>query len=546
MYRTNVKLIILIFLGIMILTNCEDIVDDSVVSPEDSAAAAVLVEDANALLIPMLSDLFAADPDSAQMILGGLDLAVPNGFYSEALALDWRNQDANLGVGLTGMLILSQELIDNVFFGSIAEVYSPFSEPGMGSDPMGYGFGLPMSTSRVSGMIGAYYELPLSLARLEFEVIDDFNTFRTQVESDFLPMIDASILALDSLEGDMDYSFPLSDNAQLDMIDVSAIQTSLLALQGLFKSLIAYNYPLDTTDPVSIISDLSSGSIFGTLTEDGPELLSAAQEAAESAIEKALATLDLFTTWPPSEPHMLVNFDEGGLLQAQSALNALSAALGGPTDVEVGFANERGDFSAYGTISMDVGNYYTNPILDLKTLLPEYSMSTTIDYIYNEVSLDEQVNLEEAQVDIVGLNNTPVSVNFLYSESGGDTVATVTLGFLTYDLLTANASSLPTAIWDVWSQFLIVIADYTDEAYNFPEIDFHWEGLVTTGESLVINGTFSIDYLERVSEFTAPDIQWTAVNYSDWLAGWTNPTVNGLFPEFTAEDLAALLGVEWE
>jgi len=39
---------------------------------------------------------------------------------------------------------------------------------------------------------------------------------------------------------------------------------------------------------------------------------------------------------------------------------------------------------------------------------------------------------------------------------------------------------------------------------------------------------------------------WTATSYSDWQSGWSDPTVNGMFPDFLAEDLAYLFGINWE
>lgn len=546
MNTMHVKLIFLMLLSILILTNCEDIVDDSVVSAEDSTAAAVLVNDANAIMLPVLTELLMTDPDSADVILAGMDLGDPSDFYAEALELDWRNQNARLGVGLSGVIILSQGLLDNGFLGSVAKVYSPFADSEEQTNPFGYGFGLPLSSARMNAMIAAYYELPLSFAGLKFEQLDDLNTYLTQVEDEFLPLLDASLTALDSLDNDPDYTFTLGADLQLDIVDITSMEASLLGLQGIFKAMIAYNYPLDTSDPATIISGLSSGSVFGTLTQDGPELLADAFASALASVEKALLALDHTTSWPASEPNPFFQFNEGSAAQVQGSLEALTTALNATTEVAYGFADERGEFSVDGMLNMNISQYYQNPVLDLKSLLPDYTMSTTTSYIYNQVVLTEDVNLEEAQVTISGLNNTPVSVEFRYSESNADTVALVTMGFFTYDLMVASEGSLPTAFWDLWSEFQTVIAEYAHEAYNFPEIDFQWQGFVTTGASLTIDGTFSIDYLERVSEYAAPEIQWSDSNEADWLAGWTDPTVNGLFPDFDAEDLAALLGLAWQ
>ena len=544
MQRINVKFILIILLGLLVLTNCEDILDESEVSPEDSAAALVLVSDANGLLFPLIENLIMVDPDSAQVILTGFDLSEPTGFYSEALELDWRNQDARFGVGFTSMLTLSQHISINDIFGQSVKVYAPFVDAT--SNPIGYGFGLPLSVPRVSGMVASYFELPLAFARLKFESLDAFNEFQTLAKDNYLPMLEVGLAALDSLDNNEEVTFSLGGEVELDIDDVLAMESSLYAMQGLLKGLTAYNYALDTSDPAAIIAGLSSGSTFGTRTDEGATLLAEAHSAAQMAIEKSLDALDYIVIGSPEADHLLLRFEGNDISQIQTQLNALTTTLSVATDIEYGYADERGVINLDGSASMSIDQYYLNSISDLKTLLPAYTMSTTTAYNYTQVTLNEEVNLEEAQVILDGLNNTPVSVNFMYSESTADTVAAVSLGFFSFNLLTANQGELPVAIWDLWAEFLVVIEDYTDEVHNFPEISFQWSGLVTTGSNLSINGNFSIDYLERTSEYTAPDILWTASAYDVWLGEWSNPTANGLFPDFLAEDLAGLMGIVWE
>lgn len=546
MKKTALQLVLLICVSLLFLTNCEDILDENEVSPEDSAAASALTADANASLLLLIGDLLSADPDSAQTILNGLDLNEPHDFYVQAHELDWRNQDANFGLGFTSVLILSQNIAPSSIFGTNAKVFEPFRTEDDSSNTVGYGFGLPLSTTRVNGMIASYFEFPLASARIIFEYIDAFNTFQNKVIDDFIPMIDVSLTALDSLDNDPEYVFNLGTAIQLDIVDITAMQSSLFALQGIFKSLAAYNYELDTQDAAGIIAGLSMGSNFGTLKTNGASLLGEAHASALASIERAEAVISMLEAETPEIDHLFVQFNRDALSQVHTDLNELSDALSGALMVEYGYSDERGDIAVDGSISIDISQYYLNPVTDFKTLLPLYTMSSTTAYNYNQVTLNEQINFEETTVTVTGLNNTPIAINFNYSESNSDTTATVTLGIFTFNLLTATQSDLPAAIWDLWAEFLVTIGDYSGELFNYPEISFQWGGFITTGSSLIIDGNIAIDYLERTSSYTAPDILWTASSYSEWLLAWDDPTVQGMFPDFLAEDLANLLGLSWE
>ena len=546
MKRTILLPMLLIMVSILWLTNCEDILDDREVSYEDSLAATVLVTDANAIFLPLIEGLFAADLDSAQSILNSLDLGGPHAFYAEAYEKDWRNQEATFGLGFSGFLILSQNTVLDNIFGSSVKVHTPFAEAGETAQSVGYGFGLPLSIESTRGMIATYFETPLSLARLQFESLETFNDFQTQVQYDLIPMADASLAALDSLDVDPAFVFNLGMGIQLDITDITAMESSLLGLQGFFKSLTAYNYTVDTSDSSTIVAGLSSGSSFGTLNAGGATLLSEAHASALSAIGKAEEVLEMVNAESPEETHFLVHFSQSETSQIQTALDDLNSALAGPTTVAFSYEAERGLARVEGSASMDISQYYLNPVADSKALLPPYTVSATSAYSYNQVTLNEQVSFDEAEVLIEVVPNTPISIYISYSESNSDTTALVTMGLLTYNLLVANTSALPAAVLELWNEFLLTIGDYSDDLYQYPEISFQWSGVITTGTMLNIDGNIAVDYLERTGSYTAPVILWTATSYGDWVTGWSNPTVNGLFPNYSPEDLALLLGLSWE
>jgi len=546
MKRATLQLAILIGVSLLFFTNCEDIADDREVSLEDSTAAVALVTDANASLLTLVGGLLVANPDSGQTILNDLDLSEPYDFYAQAHELDWRNQDANFGIGFTSLLILSQNAQLDDIFGSHAKVFDPFRSTNDPVNTVGYAFGLPLTSDRMNGMMATYFESPLSSARLNFEYIDTFNAFQAEVINSYIPMIDVSLEALDTLNSDLDYSFSLGAGVQLGITDISAIESSLLAIQGLFKGLAAYNFEMDTQTAAGITAGLSTGSTFASLNSNGASLLAEAHASALAAIDRATDVVGMLDAETTPGIHSFVQFDRANLPQVRAGLVTLTDLISGPATVEYGFTDERGEISVDASASIDLSQYYLNPVSDLKTLLPLYTVGTTTAYNYSQVTLNEQINIEETEVVVAGLNNTGISIDIQYSESNSDTTATVTLGFFSFNLLTANQNELPEAIWELWAEFMLTIGEYSDEFYNFPEISFQWGGFITTGTSMTIDGNIAIDYLERTTSYTAPDIIWAAGNYGEWIAGWTDPTAKGMFPEFVGEDLAFLMGMSWE
>jgi len=535
-------------MSLVFLTNCEDIIDENIVTPEDSTAAVILTVEANAALLLQIQDLLAADADTAQTILNSLDLTATNDLYAEAHDLDYRNQDASFGFGFTSILMLSQNFGVDQFYGEGVSVKASdtFRSTGPASHAVGYGFGLPLSTNRVAGMVASYVEFPLASIRIKFEHLDAFHVLQTNIIENVIPLIDGGLAALDSLQNDPEFVFVLSTGTQFDILDITAMESSLLALQGLYKGLAAYNFELNTQDAAEMISGLSLGSAYGTLNDNGASLLDEAHAAAIMSIERAEDVLTMMESETPRRNHFSAQFDLNQSAQIRTGLEAHVQALSSANRFDVDCMDESGDIQIFENINLNISQYYNHPVVDLKVLLPAYTVNTTTAFNYNQVTLDEQINFEDAQVTVAGLNNTPISIDFQYSESNSDTTAQVALGFLTFNLLTAHQEDLPAAVWDLYAEFLLTVGDYSDELYHFPEISFQWNGFVTTGSSLTIDGNISIDYLERTSSYTAPEMIWTAVTYEDWLADWTDPTAQGLFPDFTAEDLADILGMVWE
>ncbi|NQV30438.1 MAG: hypothetical protein HQ508_06085 [Candidatus Marinimicrobia bacterium] len=540
------KVILPLSICMLLFMSCEEVLDDNLVTFEDSTAAALLADDANSLLLDLIQDVLAANPDSAQAVINQIDFNGVNELYAQSYDLDYRNHDVNFGLAFTTAMILSQKTNLNELLGSDFRIYQPIAEVDTPIPTSGIGFGLPLSTGRVYGMMALYFELPIALTTLEFENLEAFNEFQNEAKSILVPMVDVGLTVLDSLDNYPEFTFNLSDDVQIDIIDIVALETSLYALQGIFNTIAATNFELVTADSAGIVAAYTPGSDFATRDADGALVLGAALESAINAIEQAKTVLDILEPISSVHDNILSDFSQATIQQSRNDLDALLTLFEESASFQYGHVTEDGAGSVDGTYQVDISQYYSNPVADLKTLLPTYTVSIITEYDYNTVSLAEDISVDEAEVTVAGLNNTPVSINIEYSEGSADTVARVTLGFFSYNLMTANQNDLPVAIWDLWDVFLGLVDQYSDQLYHFPEISFHWDGVITTGLSLVIEGSVAIDYQERIGSYIAPELLWSAASYDVWLADFSNPTMNMLFPDFTEADLANLLGISWE
>ncbi|MEA3285849.1 MAG: hypothetical protein U9Q77_00545, partial [Candidatus Marinimicrobia bacterium] len=174
----------------------------------------------------------------------------------------------------------------------------------------------------------------------------------------------------------------------------------------------------------------------------------------------------------------------------------------------------------------------------------------TIDYEYISVGIIDHFHAEDSQIAIAGLDNSNITINFSYDEySTEPTVAWVSLAGFYINLVTASQDQLPPSVWELYAEFEDLVAEYSGELYRYPSISFYWDGSITTGTSLIIDGNVNIYYEERGTAYVEPDPQWDATTYAEWLTAWPDPTMHGIFPDMDATGLAEFLGFNednWE
>ncbi len=546
-------------LGLLVLftMSCEETEDPDLVTPEDSLAATAALDSAHNSLEDLMSSMYEEDPDSLEQLLDMMDFSEPYALYARAHMLDHRNTEASFGFAFTGFLMISQDqaLQDMLLrWESYFSVNEPFLIEKYES-PLGKrGYGLPTDVSGIRVPIAPLVATPFALSKMSVDDVPQFSEFQALVGSLFLPVIDESIEALESIEDSLDFVFiispamqgePEASDIELDLTEIYAIETGLYGLKSLLKTVVAYNFEFVSFDSAGIVTELSQDSDFVTLYDDhGAEDLDIALESALTAFDKALAALAFLEGESDDQDNDFIQVeDDFDFNMARDDLTTVKSALEGPTMFHYDYWDE--DMYYEDSTRIDISQFFLNPINDFKDILPPYTVGTEIDYSYDYYSVSEYLNLTQDTVMIDGLSNTNISITLHYYMEGVEPTifAMVNLGFIQYDLSTASQSDLPQVIWEYYAEFMDYIEQYSSELVQFPLIDFYWSGNVTTGESLVIEGYFEISYEQRTAAYVYPTINWNTTDYSTWVTEWTNPTINGILPDLDAAGLVEFLGM---
>ncbi|MDP6772022.1 MAG: hypothetical protein QF704_15070, partial [Anaerolineales bacterium] len=205
--------------------------ESDIITPGDIETAIALVEDANAELEDVFSELYDSDePDDIDGFLDLLDFSEAYSQYAEAQYLDPNNEDANFGVALTGLMQVTQDQAfkdmidrwDNYFTNTTLFEVDTSNAGLLGRR----GFGLPLNREGMRVPISPFVGAPLSMARMTLDDVPQFSELQDIVRNVFLPYVDSGIAALATVESNSDYIFSLTGDMQPD-VDASSLEFDL-------------------------------------------------------------------------------------------------------------------------------------------------------------------------------------------------------------------------------------------------------------------------------------------------------------------------------
>ncbi|MCK4447047.1 MAG: hypothetical protein KAW56_08190, partial [Candidatus Marinimicrobia bacterium] len=397
----NAVLVLVSFLALFFIFNaCEGLLDESDegVSEEDSLAAIQKVEEANQELEGIINSLINMDePDSVQQVLDALDFSDAYDLYKEAQSLNPNNDDANFGVALTGLLMISQDndlqnMLDN--WEGYFTANTPFEVTDGTAKILGKrGFGLPISLKGMRVPMSAFVGGPLSLAKMSLDDIPQFSEFQQIVNTLFIPIINESIEGLEKVEENQSYVFTITGEMQgdaeatsleLDLTEVYAIDMMLHALKAICYSVISYNFDFVSFDAEGIVTELSRNSDFATLKNNGGQYLSTALSSMKTAIDKFEDGIDFLVAETDNQDNDLIPIpDEDDLTDIREGIDDSREALNGPKWMVYERWDDYYDDYIEDSVKVDIRKFFENPINDFKEMVPPYTVSTGIDTSYD-------------------------------------------------------------------------------------------------------------------------------------------------------------------
>lgn len=516
-------------------------------APDTSSnPAAALVVQANAKLADVLfAQLNAPDPDRPSDV----DFSEPLGLYSQALAADPMNRDANFGVGVLRLLALSVDAEVNDAFdewSAYLASHTPFEARASQRRPLGVPLFFPDAGS---GMKLPWGIVPLSVLAQQRGVLGGPDPQISRIQDILrlrvLPrLVEARTRLL--VAGTPGYQFwvtprmqgdPGADSVEIDQTDLLVLASAAGLLEALCHTAVAYELGMSAYDSLSLHQAIQPGSGWLALATGGAGHV----QATDDAMLGAANTLDLAITallaeTDPQDNDVIrrgpawVGTAEAESLRTQ--LDHVRAAFGaqGFTLVEDWDGNS-------GTpdvpLTIRLGAWFTNPVSDLKSLLPGYTgrvvrrpRQVYWDYFYAQGTL-------EAMVPVQGFYSVDLTLQLAHH----DTVSSSESGYAT--LRTAARAEMANRIAELEAN-----PEWTGDFYGVVSAN----GLATSSGLQSFSMSFSSTF-GLASEFTfVPVIRWDAATFQTWT--WPDPTLHGVLPGMSSTaQLLQTFGVEeaqWE
>jgi len=525
--------------------------DSIIITPGDIEEAAGLVTDANEILEDVFSQLYDSDEADTTGIFDMLDFSEAYSIYSEAQYLDPNNDDANFGVALTGLMEItqSQTLADMLENWENYFDANPLWEVQTGEvNILGRGgFGLPLTAKGLRIPVSSFVGAPLSLARITVEDVPQLSELQNIIRYELLPHVVAGMEALAKVEQNADYVFTISSGMQpdvdassmeLDLTEVYAIDMMLHALSAVCNTMIAYNFDFVSYDGTGMETAFNQGSAFAALNSSGATELTNAYSSMNGAIDKLEAAINnLKAESDDQDDDIIPQFEsESDYDDIQDGIDGVREVLTQPNWVYYSRWEEGEDENGYwyeneieDSIEVDIQQFFSNPIEDMKEMVPPYTVTagidTSYDYHWEEYYEYVSVTVESDSDDV---NNDWYYYFFYYYDYYDDSLR----------IYGDGPQELPGIMDEI----------YENVMNQYPEIEWLHIGADYYGQAGDINLEIRVEFEwgEFEGFYNYPIITWDAVDFNDWKNGWPDHSFNGLFPSWTLDDFMEFMGFEEE
>ena len=507
----------------------------------DPEGAKADIELANQALAEVLYALINGnEPESIQDI----NFTVPYGLYSSAFSKDPANYDANFGMALTGIFMITQDQqVSDAFeeWQSYLETAEPFQVPtGIPTSP-GLNIGFPKSLSSFSIHNNELAHVIVGTHKLALSDAPKISVIQSVFESSLLPKLTSALSKLDYVDDNPQYTFTvtpkmqgdlMADPLELDLTEIYALQVSMSMLKVMVDMAVTYNLDFTDYDSLGIINAFTPGSDFLTVRNSGQSLADA-KNSLLNAIDKLEMGINFLRNETDSQNDDIIKLDPGGeddaaldsiLTHSDEAREFLTTGLTFTEDWD------DNDFTPEEALTINLGAYFDTPVQDLKSLLPSYSISVGKDTSGGEYRFE----YDQAQL-YTSVNVGTDGYYYYYRQYEWDRYG--------YEYYYAD-SNLAVPAFDIAFQNKITELRQVERIEYF-YLYLSWSSNLISGDNN-ISQTFYWNYqyrsFGRISYI--PIITWTAANFEEWI--FPDPTFGGVLPGMTDAEFKRIFGISSE
>lgn len=500
-----------------------------------------------------------------------------NTLYRSAVEMDSTNSGANFGAGLTELLLIVEDgssfTTEIQRWQAFMDTTNIFGEPLQSTSGTGKVAAnqttllaknpLSLETSpKISA--SAYLKAMMSLPKYAQDY-PEFSDWQDLLESTLLKRVDYAIDRLAVVEKDTSFAFTITPAMQgdslatpreLDLTEVYLFDSFLHGIKAVGDIAIAYNVNLSPYDTTAF-DRLEPGGSFMTLRKAGD--MKAALAAINGIFDKADDALDFLANEPddqtndvivvsptPVEGEPTVTSEE--ITLAHQSIDSVRKVFSGPIQIDISqtMGTQKasvigsGDL-ADGVITLNISKLFDPEIQDFKSFLPGYTMVAGWDTVYKYVdSLAVRDSIPDGATATISIGS-PGDYQFGY--------------WVDYDAYYGakrpgyepdNNINIPEFVTAANAQLDEIISSQLsspNKRLEWASADIHWWGhfdKAVTDTTIKVMIYYSYGFAQPTGIDYFPVPIWDADTYSGWLADFPDPTLSGVFPNFTIEDWAAI------
>lgn len=513
-------------------------------TPTQPGNATQTIEEANQILEDLLFAML--NSPTAPGRPSDVDLTAAYNKFQEALRQDPTNPTANFGVGVLGMMSLTQDPEVNAAFDEwkayIDSRKVPFEVPTGGTPALGVPLGLSYGTGAVHLPLDLGPATVAALARPTLVAADpQLGQAQAILRARALPRLVEAVARLDVVAGKPRFTYTVTSRMQgdeseppveIDHTDVLALRAACQLLAALCDLAVAYDLNFAAYDSTTLVRNLSRGSSWMRLTPDGAGRMADAQyrlTQASIGVDSTIVSL-LAETDDQSDDVIKASPDpaERAQLAAMHAdLLAFRTAINGRwTRTEDWDSNP---YTPPVALTFDLGHFFQQPVYDWKEILPAYTVSTERRAYSENFQYDYGYESIEVTVAASSYYYASVSLYVQPGSSGPDT------SWYEY-----GDPGLVNAFRERALQVMSVIAatpGWTGEAGVY----LSFSGNLVAGTQVASAYRNSWWNTAATSVFV-PVITWDALTFQAWT--WPDPSIGGLLPDLVSTaQLESVFGI---